>query len=98
MSGVGSFEKENRTIYVGNVSIRDKSEAVVAKHFSEWGDIDYIRILEGKGVSFVRFRFRSCAEFAKEAMFGQCLDDTEVLNVRWATEDPNPKGMCFSYY
>lgn len=25
-------------------------------------------------------------------MFGQALDHGEVINVRWATEDPNPYG------
>lgn len=30
------------------------------------------------------------AQFAKEAMACQSLDNDEILNVRWATEDPNP--------
>lgn len=37
------------------------------------------------------------AEFAKEAMYGQSLDHGEVLNVRWATEDPNPTGSRDSF-
>jgi len=30
------------------------------------------------------------AQFAREAMACQSLDNDEILNVRWATEDPNP--------
>ena len=30
------------------------------------------------------------AQFAKEGMACQSLDNDEILNVRWATEDPNP--------
>jgi hypothetical protein len=30
------------------------------------------------------------AQFAKEAMACQSMDNDEILNVRWATEDPNP--------
>lgn len=30
------------------------------------------------------------AQFAKEAMAHQSLDHSEILNVRWATVDPNP--------
>lgn len=30
------------------------------------------------------------AQFAKESMACQSLDNDEILNVRWATEDPNP--------
>lgn len=30
------------------------------------------------------------AQFAREAMAHQSLDHDEILNVRWATEDPNP--------
>ena len=49
-----------------------------------------MRVLHGRGVAFVKFKFRAQAEFAKEAMFGQSLDQSEALNVRWASEDPNP--------
>ncbi|KAJ1541257.1 Pre-mRNA-splicing factor, partial [Nowakowskiella sp. JEL0078] len=65
----------------------------VRRHFELWGEIENIRILEAKAVAFVRYKYRVHAEFAKEAMFGQSLDKNEVLNVRWATEDPNPKVM-----
>lgn len=30
------------------------------------------------------------AQFAREAMACQSMDNEEILNVRWATEDPNP--------
>lgn len=30
------------------------------------------------------------AEFAKEAMNGQSLDQAEILSIRWAYDDPNP--------
>lgn len=33
------------------------------------------------------------AQFAREAMAHQSLDHDEVLNVRWATEDPNPMAQ-----
>jgi hypothetical protein len=33
---------------------------------------------------------RSSAEFAKEAMQDQSLDGDEILNIRWANDDPNP--------
>lgn len=33
------------------------------------------------------------AQFAKEAMMHQSLDNDEILNVRWATEDPNPAAI-----
>jgi hypothetical protein len=37
--------------------------------------------------------FKANAEFAKEAMAHQALDNAEVLNVRWATVDPNPAAQ-----
>lgn len=33
------------------------------------------------------------AQFAREAMAHQSLDHDEILNVRWATEDPNPMAQ-----
>ena len=38
---VGSFEKENKTLYIGNVTIGNSMEEHVAKHFSEWGEIEH---------------------------------------------------------
>jgi hypothetical protein len=41
-------------------------------------------------VAFVTYVHEVHAQFAKEAMACQSLDNDEILNVRWATEDPNP--------
>lgn len=92
-SGVGSFSADDqtaRTLYVGGISATPDLQSVVYKHFKEWGEIDNVRVLQSKGVAFVRYRNRSNAEFAKEAMQNQALDNNEILNVRWATDDPNP--------
>jgi hypothetical protein len=49
-----------------------------------------VKILQSRGVAFVTYVTELNAQFAKEAMMHQSLDGDEVLNVRWATEDPNP--------
>jgi hypothetical protein len=41
-------------------------------------------------VAFVTYVNEYNAQFAKESMACQSLDNDEILNVRWATEDPNP--------
>jgi hypothetical protein len=41
-------------------------------------------------VAFVTYIHEVHAQFAKEAMACQSMDNDEILNVRWATEDPNP--------
>lgn len=92
-SGVGSFsadEQTAKTLYVGGIFVTSDLQSIVYKHFKEWGEIDNVRVLSSKGVAFVRYRNRSNAEFAKEAMQNQALDNNEILNVRWATDDPNP--------
>ncbi|KAJ3047190.1 Pre-mRNA-splicing factor [Rhizophlyctis rosea] len=94
MGGVGSFEKDNRTLYVGNISQSRDMDETVRKHFEEWGEIERLNCLTHKGVAFVRYALRCHAEFAKEAMYGQSLDNDEVLNVRWAVEDPNPRAQA----
>jgi hypothetical protein len=88
---VGTFERENRTLYVANINSQDNVEEIVTRHFSEWGQVENVKILTGKGMGFVRFKYRFSAEFAKEAMLGQALDQNEVLNVKWAADDPNDK-------
>jgi len=91
MGGVGTFSRINKTLYIGHISTSPDREEIVRKHFEKFGDIEYIKVLKDKAVAFVQYKLRSVAEFVKEAMYGQSLDGDEVLNVRWATEDPNPK-------
>lgn len=95
MGGVGSWSRDQRTLYVGRVCVlraEPEVHATVYNHFSEWGEIDYCRVLIGKGCAFVAYRLRAAAEFAKEAMADQALEDNEQLNLRWAYEDPNPRA------
>jgi len=40
MGGVGSFNFDNRTLYVGRVTVSDDMEDIVRRHFSEWGPIE----------------------------------------------------------
>ncbi|KAL7714343.1 pre-mRNA-splicing factor CWC2 [Entamoeba marina] len=93
MGGVGRFSKENRTLYVtgfkGNLPPQ-KLEELLKRHFSEWGKLEYIRVLPVRNIAFVRYHLRAAAEFAKVAMADQSLDNNEKLNVRWAYDDPNP--------
>jgi hypothetical protein len=49
-----------------------------------------VRVLQYRSVAFVTYLHECHAQFAKEAMACQSLDNDEILNVRWATEDPNP--------
>lgn len=93
MGGVGSFNRQNRTIYVGRIHVTDDIEEIVARHFAEWGQIERIRVLNNRGVAFITYSNEANAEFAKEAMAHQSLDHDEILNVRWATADPNPMAQ-----
>jgi len=93
MGGVGSFQRQNRTLYIGRIKETGtgvETEEVVRRHFKEWGEIEKIRVLQYRSVAFVTYVSEMHAQFAKEAMACQSLDNDEILNVRWATEDPNP--------
>lgn len=52
MGGVGSFQRENRTLYIGRIKETGpgvETEEIVRRHFGEWGEIDrceYIISLE----------------------------------------------------
>lgn len=41
---------------------------ILWRHFSPLGDIDDLNVIAAKGVSFIRYKHRCQAEFAKEAM------------------------------
>jgi len=49
-----------------------------------------VKVLQYRSVAFVTYKSELHGQFAKEAMACQSLDNDEILNVRWATEDPNP--------
>lgn len=51
-------------------------------------------MLNSRGVGFVTYTNEANAQFAKEAMAHQSLDHNEILNVRWATQDPNPAAQA----
>jgi RNA recognition motif-containing protein len=89
MGGVGGFIRENKTLYVGRIAITDDTEEVVKRQFGQFGPLDRVRVLKNRGVAFVTYKTRANAEFAREAMMNQCLENNEIINVRWATADPN---------
>ncbi|PWN31086.1 hypothetical protein BDZ90DRAFT_230082 [Jaminaea rosea] len=66
------------------------TEKVLRRHFGEFGPLERVRVLTHRGCAFVTYSSEASAQFAKEAMSNQSLDHGEILNVRWATEDPNP--------
>ena len=58
-----------------------------------WGEVEDINILPNKGYAFIKFSHRCMAEFAKECMQNQNLDGNQILVIKWANEDPNPKNQ-----
>ena len=94
MGGVGSFLRDNRTLYISNIKRSSDMENVVKAHFAEWGEMEHVRVIHDKGLAFVKYKLRTTAEFAKEAMQDQSLDHEEIINVRWSNEDPNPQNKA----
>jgi hypothetical protein len=99
MGGVGSFNRDNRTLYVAGfqrttaLQTDAQLEAALRAEFEEWGAVRSVRLQALRLVAFVEYEMRVSAEFAKEAMHQQCLcGSNQVLNVRWSTEDPNPQA------
>lgn len=91
MTGVGSFARVNKTLYIGNLTNVDSStEHRIKTAFGEFGDITKIRVIPNKNIAFVSYKLESQAQFAKEALFCQALSPTnksETLNIKWADDD-----------
>ena len=100
MTGIGSFNKECRTLYVTGVSmgtdgIAAQKEATVKIYnlFSPWGEIEDVAFstkgLRGGNRAFIKFAHRYSSEFAREAMSDQMEvfeGQKDPLVVRWAVE------------
>ena len=66
MSGVGSFMKPSRTLFIGNLQKSSYSspkelEEAVWKHFAEWGELESVNVIHRLSIAFARYRLRSSA-------------------------------------
>ncbi|KAG2485842.1 hypothetical protein HYH03_015425 [Edaphochlamys debaryana] len=98
--GAGTLDRDNRTLFVnyegaGSYDL-PKVRQLLTASFGAYGPVNNIYIVHTKTIAFVRYDWRSSAEFAKEATHKQGLVGStlgEVLTVRWASEDPNPVAV-----
>ncbi|EQC29009.1 hypothetical protein SDRG_13344 [Saprolegnia diclina VS20] len=90
MAGAGNFMRNSRTLYVGGLKPKSMVTDIVMQAFEEWGEVENVNIVHRLTTAFVRYRHRTSAEFAKEAMSNQALEDSEILQIKWAMDDPNP--------
>lgn len=84
MGGVGSFQRQNRTIYIGRIHVTDDIEEIVARHFAEWGQVErgmfecsqarqfllivLVRVLNTRGVAFVTYTNEANAQVCHSAL------------------------------
>jgi hypothetical protein len=100
MGGVGAFTKECKCLYISELKFdRTKPDSVqileaqIWKLFHPFGPIESVRVIPNRSIAFVRFAYRSAAEFAKVACADQTVGECEAINIRWAFEDPNPRAQ-----
>ena len=88
LSGIGSFNKECRTLLVSRIKLdltqdrfRGASTSMSTKdivrllyeNFSPWGAVEDIYFNQGRFIAYIKFEHRYYAEFAREAMVDQVL-------------------------
>ena len=62
--GVGSFNDNSRTLYVGGLSARrtrtiKKLKKAVEDAFGEFGEVEHVNIIWRLSIAFVRYRFQA---------------------------------------
>lgn len=100
MSGVGSFNEDCKTLFVGDVHVDttepnpvESLKATLLHEFSKFGPVTEMNVVPTKGVAFISFPSRVFAEFAKVAMASQPLEKySTALNVKWAHEMKKQTG------
>lgn len=104
MSGVGCFNSDCRTLFIGSVFINNfndapKVEKLLYDEFSNFGNVDYVRYIPNKNIAFVQYSNRVNAEFAKVAMSDQPLENhSTALTIKWAYEYKHPPNSYAHYY
>lgn len=88
-----TLKKSSLAISQNGARLKEVCLKATCKSHTETNDYT-VRVLNTRGVGFVTYVNESNAQFAKEAMAHQSLDHEEVLNVRWATADPNPMAQA----
>ncbi|KJP87145.1 hypothetical protein AK88_03192 [Plasmodium fragile] len=104
MSGVGNFNSECRTLFIGSIHIDNVEqvhliEQILYEEFSNFGHVDYVRFVPFKNIAFVQYSYRVNAEFAKVAMSDQPIENhSTALTIKWAFELKNtPHHSCQHY-
>lgn len=97
MTGVGSFETINKTLFVSNISnVNSSSESELKSSFGEFGEVTNVKVLPNRNAAFVSFKLESQAQFAKEAMECQSLNvdnKSETLSIRWSKTAQNENSI-----
>lgn len=83
-------------LYLGGIRTVPRIEEVLKKAFGKFGEITnstflrlvgfsdiLVRVIHGRSMAFVTYKYRVCAEFAKEAMSDQSIIGNEV-RVNWS--------------
>jgi len=99
--GVGSFNSEGRTLFVGELVFdRTEPDDTIAKvevelrtSFERFGQVENVRLIPRKAIGFVTFKMRGSAEFAKVAMNNQKLGLSPCVRVNWALDDRDPRQV-----
>ncbi len=75
MKGVGTWAKDCLSLFVGDLGVRgtqkQAAEDKLRELFGVFGPILSVRVISSKGCGFVKFKYRTAAEFAKVAMADQ---------------------------
>ena len=92
---MGSVLKPCRTLFVGSIACRKyrdpkACEACLWRQFGEWGEVENVNLISRLSIAFVRYRSRAGAEFGKEAMGNQTLEQgvsvqPRVCSAAWAS-------------
>ncbi len=68
---------EGNKLYVGNLNYEVREEEL-SELFSQYGNVESVRIIEGKGFGFVEFSTPGEAEEAKNKLDGQELKGRQM--------------------
>jgi len=92
------LDPTNTTLFIGGLSsqvLEDQLRAI----FSQFGDIIYVKIPQGKGCGFVQYVLRASAETAMMAMNGKILGNS-AMRISWgrsSSRSPSQQNLNGSF-
>jgi RNA recognition motif-containing protein len=91
-TGLSPTDPNNTTVFIGGVDATITQDALYS-YFSPFGDIQAVKIPQGRGCAFVEFTTHESAERVLESLKDSCVIGSCHVRLAWGRPAPKPPPL-----